>query len=210
MNGLNDMRPGAFCQSLNDKAHHVYHLLTHHLVLVAKYACITIIASFCQAKPVTAQALPENHDWGITPTVLLRQPPYSSPTPMEIPGGLRVTTDELRSMLKSTPLPILIDVASGNEHETLPGAYWLPGAGRGANFIDEVQASLDRFLEKVTEGNRNRALVFFCVNLECWLSYNAALRAVAAGYTAVFWYRGGLSAWRSAGLLLFPMHQTGR
>lgn len=173
---------------------HVCRLFTHHLVLVAKYACITIIALFCLVEPVMAQVLPEDHNWGVPPTVLLRQPPYSGPTPMEIPGGLRVTTDELRSMLKSTPLPILIDVASGNEHETLTGAYWLPGAGRGANFIDEVQASLDRFLEKVTEGNRNRRLVFFCVNLECWLSYNAALRAVAAGYTAVYWYRGGLFA----------------
>lgn len=210
MNGLNDMRLGAFCQRLNDKAPHVCSLLTHLFVLVARCTRMTTIALSCLVGPVAAQGLPEDHDWLVPATVLLRQSPYSGPTPMEIPGGLRVTTDELRSMLKSTPLPILIDVASGNEHETLTGAYWLPGAGRGANFIDEVQASLDRFLEKVTEGNRNRALVFFCVNLECWLSYNAALRAVAAGYTAVYWYRGGLSAWRSAGFQLFPMHQTGR
>ena len=155
---------------------------------------------------MAAQALPEDHDWQVPPTALLRQSTYSGPTPMEIPGGMRITTATLDSMLKSSPVPILVDVASGNGHETLSGAYWLPGAGRGSNFIDEVQASLSRFLEKVTEGNKSRALVFFCVNLECWLSYNAALRAVAAGYTAVYWYRGGLSAWRSAGLQLFPMH----
>lgn len=210
MTGMNDMRARAFCQRLNDKTRHVSGIFTHGFVVVAKYACMTIIALSCLIGTAAAQVLPEDHDWLIPPTGLLRQPPYSGPTPIEIPGGMRLTTRELSSMLKSTSAPILIDVASGNEHETLSGAYWLPGAGRGLNFIDEVQASLFRFLEKITEGNRNRALVFFCVNLECWLSYNAALRAVAAGYTSVYWYRGGLSAWRTAGLPLFPMHQVGR
>ncbi len=32
------------------------------------------------------------------------------------------------------------------------------------------------------------------------MSYNASLRAIRVGYRQVFWYRGGLSAWRSEGL----------
>ncbi len=35
---------------------------------------------------------------------------------------------------------------------------------------------------------------------ECWVSYNAALRAINAGYTNVLWYRGGIEAWKAAGL----------
>jgi len=41
-------------------------------------------------------------------------------------------------------------------------------------------------------------MVFFCVDPECWLSYNAALRAIGLGYTGVMWYRGGIAAWRAA------------
>src|SRR5262249_14167344 len=35
---------------------------------------------------------------------------------------------------------------------------------------------------------------------ECWMSYNGALRAIHAGYTNVLWYRGGIEAWKMAGL----------
>ncbi len=204
------MRLRAFCQRMNDSTRRTGSLPTRFSVFVAKCAWVLIMTSACLPSPAPAQIPSEDHDWTVPPTSQLRQPPYSAPTPLVIPGGLRITTPELSAMLEVPPLPILIDVASGNEHVTLQGAYWLPGAGRGLNFIDDVQGSLSRFLEQVTEGNRNRALVFFCVNLECWLSYNAALRAVSAGYTTVYWYRGGLVAWQSGGRRLVPMHQPGR
>ena len=35
---------------------------------------------------------------------------------------------------------------------------------------------------------------------ECWLSYNAALTATDLGYTNLYWYRGGISAWNQARL----------
>lgn len=30
------------------------------------------------------------------------------------------------------------------------------------------------------------------------MSYNAALRAINMGFTQVYWYRGGVEAWRQA------------
>jgi PQQ-dependent catabolism-associated CXXCW motif protein len=154
----------------------------------------------------------EDRDWGIAASAQLRQPPYSAPTPLDIPGARTLSTQALKDMLESaatttTPatMPVLIDVASGDGHRTLPEAYWIPGAGRGANFIDEIQSTLIALLDRLTQGDKQRALVFFCVNTQCWLSYNAALRAVAAGYGRVLWYRGGLEAWRSAGLPLVEM-----
>ena len=57
-------------------------------------------------------------------------------------------------------------------------------------------------MEEVTGGKKSRPLAFYCVNSQCWLSYNASLRAVALGYTRVLWYRGGVEAWRAAGLPL--------
>ena len=142
----------------------------------------------------------EDRDWGVAPTNRLRQPPYHAPTPREIPGAQLVHTRELQAMLAGPDRPILIDVLSGEGHETLAGAVWLGGAGRGETFNDPVQTALLPLLAKLTGGNKAQPMVFFCASSQCWLSYNAALRAVAAGYARVYWYRGGIDAWRAAGL----------
>jgi hypothetical protein len=40
-------------------------------------------------------------------------------------------------------------------------------------------------------------IVVFSINSERFAGYNLALRLVALGYTNVYWYRGGLEAWRA-------------
>lgn len=144
----------------------------------------------------------EDRDWGVAPVATLRQPPYHAPTPLEIPGARVVHTVELRAMTLGARPPVLIDVLSGEGHETLAGAVWLGGAGRGESFSDLVQSDLDPLLLRLASGDRARPLVFFCASSQCWLSYNAALRAVAAGHTSVYWYRGGIDAWAEAQLPL--------
>jgi PQQ-dependent catabolism-associated CXXCW motif protein len=131
----------------------------------------------------------------------LRLHDLSAPTPEEIPGARVIGTEELREALKA-PLetrPLLFDVIGDDGHMTLPGSIWLPGAGRGTSFDDEIQAQLARLLELATRENRNRELVFFCASSNCWLSYNAALRAAKLGYSGVRWYRGGIEGWRAGG-----------
>lgn len=152
--------------------------------------------------PVAWSFADEDRDWGVPPQRDIRQAPYSAPTPIEIPGARRISTGNLHDMLIMAPPPVLIDVASGEGHISLRGAKWLPGVGRGNHFFDPIQAQLSEYLEKLTLGDKSRPLVFFCVNAQCWLSYNASLRATALGYIRVFWYRGGIEAWREAGLPL--------
>lgn len=60
----------------------------------------------------------------------------------------------------------------------------------------------------MTGGNRETPLVLYCLSNQCWMSYNAALRAIHLGYTNVLWYRGGLEAWKAAGQATQPA-QTG-
>ncbi|MNC93085.1 hypothetical protein D3C83_96330 [compost metagenome] len=69
----------------------------------------------------------------------------------------------------------------------------------------DEEARFAKALAAFAGGDKGRAMVFFCVDTECWLSYNAALRAIALGYTNVMWYRGGIAAWRTAEL---PMAQS--
>jgi PQQ-dependent catabolism-associated CXXCW motif protein len=149
----------------------------------------------------------EDRDWGIAPTSSLRPPPFHGPTPREIPGARVVSTLGLQAMLAGPDAPVLIDVLSDEGHVTLAGAVWLPGAGRGANFMDPIQAALIQRLGQISGGDKARPIVFFCAGSECWLSYNAALRAAAAGYSNVHWYRGGVEAWMAAGL---PVARTVR
>lgn len=142
----------------------------------------------------------ENKDWGIAASEAPRTDRLHSPTPRSIPGARTLTTLELFHLLP----PVLIDVLDG-QHTTIRGSHWMPGAGAAAG-----RAELARFsaaLEKLTGGDKDRLLVFFCLSSECWLSYNATLRARDFGYKNVGWYRGGTMAWQAAD---FPRVNTSK
>ena len=163
-------------------------------------ACAVVLFAAAAYAASESRFAEEDHDWGVSPTTQLRQPPYHSPTPREIPGAKVVYTRELQAMLNGPDKPLLIDVLSGEGHETLAGAIWLGGSGRGEDFDDPVQRNLAPLLLRLTGGNKAKSMVFFCAGPQCWLSYNAALRAVAAGHRSVYWYRGGIDAWTDAEL----------
>jgi PQQ-dependent catabolism-associated CXXCW motif protein len=169
-------------------------------------ACLALL---CAALAAHAQSgFDEDQDFSVPPSAELRLRDHATPTPREIPGARTVRTSELRRALQAgthEERPLLFDVLGGEGHATLPGAIWIPGAGRGTSFDDALQEHLGKFLEFVTRGDRGRALVFYCTGPRCWLSYNTALRAARLGYTNVQWYRGGIEAWgASGGALIEP------
>lgn len=140
----------------------------------------------------------------VMPRAGLRLSDYSAPTPLAIPGAQVIDTPQLRQQIAGERPPALIDTAGGSGHDSLPGAVWLPGAGLGTGFDDTLQQQVGMALAYISGNDPARPLVFFCVSRNCWLSYNAALRAVRLGYREVYWYRGGLEAWRAAGGALEP------
>jgi PQQ-dependent catabolism-associated CXXCW motif protein len=81
---------------------------------------------------------------------------------------------------------------------------WWNGAGLGGTFEDAIQDRLKERLAQLTGGDTNKAVVFYCLSAECWLSYNAVLRAAQLGYRNLYWYRGGIHAWEAAGAALIP------
>lgn len=148
----------------------------------------------------------EAADFGVPPQAELRQRDFHAPTPLSVPGARTVSTAELRQRLQapSSERPLLIDVLGGSGHSSLPGAIWLSGAGRGGSFDDAIQARLAQALRMLTRGDTSREIVFFCLSSQCWLSYNAVLRALRLGYRNVLWYRGGIEAWGASGGALEP------
>lgn len=141
----------------------------------------------------------EDKNWDVQPTTSPETRMYHSPTPMSIPGGRVIRTLELRGLLELNDKVIVIDVLNSKTRKSIPGAFWMHGAGDGRFFAAEKNR-FSAALERLTEGNKDRPLVFLCLNSECWLSYNASLHAIEAGYTDVIWYRGGTDSWRGASL----------
>lgn len=177
-----------------------HHLSSPSFITILAFVAAAVIA-FSPA-PAVAQKKSyggEDRDWNVAPTAKLRTADYHAPTPRTIPGGRVVRTAGLEVMREIRPQPYLIDVLGGDAHRTIAGAFWLAGAGAGDMNADEARRFLDA-VAKFAGGDRNRPIVFFCADSQCWLSYNAALRAIGAGYTNIMWYRGGLAAWFHAGL----------
>lgn len=184
---------------LGNAAADAYPLRACYLWLIA-----LVLAIGCPAAIAADTYADETQDWGVAPPPGYRAKDYHGPTPTAIPGARVVTTVELKAMLERMPRPFLIDVLSGPAHRSLPGALWLHNGGLGDFDAGEEKRFLDA-IALATGFDTAREVVFFCSGVRCWLSYNAALRAARAGYTNVYWYRGGIDAWRGAGL---PTHIT--
>ena len=143
----------------------------------------------------------EARDDGVAPQRTIRARNTSGSTPLSVPGARTAVTRQVAGALAASHPPILIDVGnSWGGHDTLPGAIWMRGAGDDAAGKNAALDGLFHALLASVAPDRNKMLVIFCESTLCWQSYNAALRAAADGYVNVYWYRGGVAAWRAAGL----------
>jgi PQQ-dependent catabolism-associated CXXCW motif protein len=144
----------------------------------------------------------ERQDSGVQATRQLHKGEVHGPTPNTIPGGQVVTTKGLEELVKNakkSPVPVVvIDAMEGRE--TLPDAIPAAWAGDPGSFDDQTQQRFVQFLQERTKGRKDAAIIIYSDTMECWQSYNAALRAINAGYVNVLWYRGGLEAWTLGGL----------
>lgn len=89
-------------------------------------------------------------------------------------------------------------------HMTIENADWLPNVGYGA-LSSRYENYFKHNLEKLTAGDKAKPLVFFCLR-NCWMSWNAAKRALSFGYTNVSWFRDGTDGWQEIGGLVVDAH----
>ena len=150
----------------------------------------------------------EGKDWNVAEVTEIRTEKFHAPTPRFHPLAGTLTTRELHALIIGSEPTVLIDVLGGKRHRSVPGALWLKGAGWGGDGEEDIDRRLEAKLDEVTDGDKTRSIVFFCLSAECWLSYNAALRAVRLGYENVHWYRGGVNAWKKAKLPMVKVTKT--
>ena len=136
---------------------------------------------------------------------------YRDPVPDGLAGATVMHTPELARYI-SAAHPILIDVLPAPvpppdarpdlprlplPHRDVPGSLWWPDVGRGA-LSPALEARFKSELVEATHGQRTAPVVFYCLS-QCWMSWNAAKRAVLYGYRHVIWYPDGADGWMARG-----------
>ncbi|TYC50468.1 PQQ-dependent catabolism-associated CXXCW motif protein [Rhodobacterales bacterium] len=148
---------------------------------------------------LAAQAAPEPAGY--------RGEPYRAPVPETLTGGYVVTTQEAHALwdkggtafIDVLPRPPKPDNLPAGTiwHEksrfSIPGSTWLPNVG-----YEKIPRATENYfrdgLAKVTDGVAAHPVLFFCLD-ECWMSWNAAKRAIEMGYVTVYWYPEGTDGW---------------
>lgn len=133
---------------------------------------------------------------------------YRAPVPAEVPGATTANLDQAEALYRSGTV-LFIDVmkvprakSAGLEgkwlvakpHVAIKGSTWLPEVGEGA-LKPEIEHYFRLNLERLTRGDATTPLLFYCVT-DCWMSWNAAKRALSWGYRRVYWYRDGIEVWQ--------------
>lgn len=137
---------------------------------------------------------------GSTTATGFRTQKFNDLTPKSLEGIQTYGTQELAKAIKTPTPPAIIDVSGSNE--TIPSAHKLVFGGMAYEKAEQETAFEARFagLLKALSPDVQKPIIFYCLNRDCWLSVNAALRAKKLGYTQVGWYRGGLDSWKAANL----------
>nr|WP_216671380.1 PQQ-dependent catabolism-associated CXXCW motif protein [Mangrovicoccus sp. HB161399] len=146
-----------------------------------------------------------------------RMDEYRAPVPDTLQGATVVGAEEAHALWESgsaafvdvlprAPKPANLPEGTiwrDKPRPSIPGAMWLPNTGYGA-LAPQTEAYLEDGLAKAAGGDAGHPLVIFC-QMDCWMSWNAAKRAVGFGYTAVFWFPDGTDGWDLEG---YPLEEA--
>ncbi len=170
-------------------------------------ACLAVVAimllSLPQASAAGAGNVPELDGY--------RTDDYRAPVPLTLKGARSIDADDAEKIVREGHA-LFVDVYPRAKkppnlpkgtiwrdptHMSIKGAYWLPNVGYGV-LSDEFEEYFKTRLAMLTENDPSRAIVFFCQR-DCWMSWNAAKRALEWGYSDVLWFSEGTDAWQEHG-----------
>jgi PQQ-dependent catabolism-associated CXXCW motif protein len=173
--------------------------------LIAAALAFTFVFTFALALPARAQEnAPEPEGY--------RTDNYRAPVPATLAGARVLATGEAEAIWRAGAA-VFIDVLPHapkpqnlpagtiwreKPRLNIPGSIWLPDTGYGA-----LAAATDDYLRhglaRASGGNNATLLVIYC-QADCWMSWNAAKRALSYGYRNVAWYPEGSDGWQRADL----------
>lgn len=139
---------------------------------------------------------------------------YRAPVPATLKGARILTTAEAEAIWRDKrgafvdvmprpPKPANLPadtVWRDKPRRNIPGSLWLSDTGYG-KLVDETEVYLQDGLMRASAGKRDALLVIYC-QANCWMSWNAARRALSYGYSNIAWYPEGTDGWEQANLPL--------
>lgn len=120
-------------------------------------------------------------------------------TPTSLNGATVADAAKVKSLMDGGAPVIDTRVANEYAEAHIKGAKSVPYKEKSAKAAD-FDASADSFDLAKASGDKSAPVVFYCNGAECWKSYKASAMAVKAGYTKVYWFRGGFPEWKAKGL----------
>lgn len=160
-----------------------------------------------------AGVIGENQVSPVTEPDGYRMDEYRAPVPPTLAGGTVVDTAAAKALhergvpfidvLPRAPRPQNLPddtLWRPKPRANIPGSLWLVDTGYG-ELPAEMEAYFLEGLAAATGGDKDAPLAIYCQR-DCWMSWNAAKRAIAAGYAQVYWYPDGTEGWAEAGLPL--------
>ena len=140
-----------------------------------------------------------------------RMSDYRSPVPATLQGATVVDVLDAKT-LHENGVTIFIDVLPAQRkpeglqetdiwlpkpHKNIPGSAWLPDVGFGV-ISDAMEDYFKTNLQDLTNDNKSKNILIYC-RADCWMSWNAAKRAINHGYTHMYWFPDGTDGWSEAG-----------
>ena len=109
--------------------------------------------------------------------------------PETISGTKNVSAEDLIELVGNDPDLVLIDSRKPSDYAVghIEGSVSLPDTDTTAKSL------ASHILSKSTP------VIFYCNGIKCHRSANAAKIAVTAGYSKIYWFRGGWAEWTEKG-----------
>jgi len=176
------------------------------MTIVFRLSLVAILVAIAQA--ATAE-VPEPEGY--------RLENYRAPVPATLRGAKVIGTDEAEAIWRSHSAsfvdvlprpPRPRDLPAGTlwrdkPRANIPGSIWLPDTGYG-ELAPSMAGYFANGLDRASQGDHARMLVLYCL-ADCWMSWNAAKRALVLGYSNVAWYPEGTDGWQAA---LLPLQDA--
>lgn len=111
--------------------------------------------------------------------------------PETISGTNKVSAEQAVDLIMNTPDLVVIDSRKSSDREA---SGWIEGSVALPDY-DTSPESLAKHLK-----SKDTPVLFYCNGVKCGRSVTASNVAVAAGYSKIYWFRGGWEEWTGKGM----------
>jgi rhodanese-related sulfurtransferase len=111
-------------------------------------------------------------------------------TPPTLDGATVISAEQAIELIGSIDNLVVVDARKDSDHQK----GWI----EGSKALPNTETNPDSLAKVVPD--KAQPVLFYCNGIKCGRSYESAKVALAAGYSKVYWFRGGMEEWEAKGL----------